>query len=107
MSFHRSGGAADRAMYIDDDYSALALIESVTTAPLPILVSLPNSVYPIDAAYSSKGGEYVLDMDASYNFNMVRILPTKTWWVPNVAMNSACSSSSAAHDSRTRRLGAV
>ncbi|MGB6986647.1 MAG: hypothetical protein WBD74_11805, partial [Candidatus Aquilonibacter sp.] len=90
--FSPGGGAADRAMYIDQDYSALGLVESLATSPLPILVSLPGSIYPLDAAYSTKGGEYVLDMDASENLNIVRILPTKTWWVPNVTLNSGCSS---------------
>jgi len=92
--FAPSAGAADRAMYMDQNYAALTLVESVAATPLPIVVSLPNSIYPIDAAYSAKGGEYVLDMDATYNFNIVRILPTTTWWVPNVTLNSGCSSAS-------------
>jgi hypothetical protein len=90
--FSPTGTSADRGMYIDQDYAALTLVESLATTPLPVMVSLPNSVYLLDAAYSAKGGEYVLDMDASYNFNIVRILPTTTWWVPNVTLNSGCSS---------------
>jgi len=35
----------------------------------------------------------VLDMDASENLNLVRILPTKTWSVPNISLNSGCGSS--------------
>jgi hypothetical protein len=79
-------------MYVDQDYWALGLIEGVASTPLPILVSIPNSVWVQDAAYSSKGAPYVLDMDANENLNIVRVLPTKTWWVPNLSLNSACSS---------------
>lgn len=91
-AFSPSGGAADRSEYTDVDYEALGLIESVPASPMPILVSLPNSAYVLDAAYTSKGGEYVLDMDASENLNIVRVIPTKTWSVPNVSLNSACGS---------------
>jgi hypothetical protein len=90
--FSPTGAAADRAMYVDQDYWALGLIEGVASTPLPILVSIPNSVWVQDAAYSSKGAPYVLDMDANENLNIVRVLPTKTWWVPNLSLNSACSS---------------
>ncbi len=91
-AFSPTGGAADRAMYSDEDYEALGLIESVSSTPLPILVSLPNSAYALDSAYTAKGGEYVLDMDASENLNIVRVMPTKTWSVPNVSLNAACGS---------------
>ena len=90
--FSPSGGAADRAEYTDRDYSALGLIESVPASPMPILVSLPNSADPFQAAYSTKGGEYILDMDANENLNIVRVMPTTTWSVPNLALNSACGS---------------
>jgi len=92
-AFSPSGGAADRLEYVDLDYAALGLIESVPASPMPLLVSLPNSAAAYAAVYSSKGAEYVLDMDASENLNIVRVLPTRTWWVPNVTLNSACSSS--------------
>jgi hypothetical protein len=83
-------GAADRLEYTDEDYQALTLVESVPASPMPILVSLPNSADVFQAAYSTKGGEYVLDMDASENLNIVRVIPTKTWSVPNISLNSAC-----------------
>jgi hypothetical protein len=88
--FAPSGSPVDRALYADEDYEALGLIESIPASPMPILVSLPNSAYVLDSAYSTKGGEFVLDMDASENLNIVRIMPTKTWSVPNVSLNSAC-----------------
>jgi hypothetical protein len=91
-AFSPVGGAADRLEYTDRGYQALGLIESVPASPMPILVSLPNSAYVLPAAYSSHGGEYVLDMDANSNLNLVRALPTKTWSVPNISLNSACSS---------------
>lgn len=91
-AFSPSGAAADRLEYTDIDYEALGLIESVPASPMPILVSLPNSADVFQAAYSTKGGEYVLDMDASENLNIVRVIPTKTWSVPNVSLNSACGS---------------
>ena len=92
-AFSPSGAAADRAMYSDLNYEALGLIESVPASPMPILVSLPNSAYVLPAAYNSHGGEYVLDMDANSNLNIVRVMPTKTWSVPNVSLNAACGSS--------------
>jgi len=92
QAFSPTGGAADRMQYIDYDYEALGLVESVPSSPLPILVSLPNSVDPFQTVYNSHGGEYVLDMDANQNLNLVRVLPTKTWWVPNISLNSGCSS---------------
>ncbi len=92
-AFSPSSAAADRAMYVDQDYEALTLIEGVPSSPMPILVSLPNSVYALDDAYTSSGGEYVLDMDANENLNIVRMLPTRTWSVPNVTMNTGCNSS--------------
>jgi hypothetical protein len=91
-AFSPNGGGADRLEYTDVGYEALGLIESVPASPMPILVSLPNSAYVLPAAYSSKGGEYVLDMDANSNLNIVRVMPTKTWSVPNISLNSACSS---------------
>jgi hypothetical protein len=91
-AFSPTGGAADRMDYTDVAYEALGLIESIPASPMPILVSLPNSAYVLPAAHSSKGAPYVLDMDANENLNIVRVLPTKTWWVPNLSLNSACSS---------------
>lgn len=88
-----SGGAADRLEYVDTDYDALGLVESVQSSPMPLLVSLPNSILPFQAAYSGDGAEFVLDMDASENVNLVRIMPTRTWSVPNVALDSGCSAS--------------
>ena len=84
--------AADRAEYTDTNFEALGLVESLPASPMPILVSLPNSVDVFQAAYSAKGGEYVLDMDASENLNIVRAMPTKTWSVPNVSLNNGCGS---------------
>ncbi len=89
-AFSPTGGAADRLDYTDVAYEALGLIVSVPSSPMPILVSLPNSAYVLPAAYTSKGAPYVLDMDANENLNIVRVLPTKTWWVPNISLNSAC-----------------
>ncbi|MGB6061299.1 MAG: hypothetical protein WBG27_06350 [Candidatus Aquilonibacter sp.] len=91
-AFSPSGGAADRLEYTDVGYEALGLIESVPASPMPILVSLPNSAYVLPAAYNAHGGEYVLDMDANSNLNIVRVMPTKTWSVPNISLNSACQS---------------
>ncbi|HXM07482.1 MAG TPA: hypothetical protein VN936_08455, partial [Candidatus Acidoferrum sp.] len=91
-AFSPTGGAADRLEYTDTGYEALGLIESVPASPMPILVSLPNSADVLPAAYNAHGGEYVLDVDANSNFNIVRAMPTKTWSVPNVSLNSACSS---------------
>ena len=31
-------------------------------------------------------------MDANSNLNIVRVMPTKTWSVPNISLNSACRS---------------
>ena len=92
QAFSSSGGAADRMEYLDNNYQALGLIESVPSSPMPILVSLPNSAEVFQAVYSSKGGEFVLDMDTNENLNLVRVMPTKTWSVPNISLNSACSS---------------
>jgi hypothetical protein len=89
--FSPTGGAADRLMYYDDAYEAVGLVESLSS-PVPSLVSLPNSDEVLGVAYASGGGEYALDMDATPNVNMVRIIPTSTWWVPNVTLNSGCSS---------------
>ncbi len=92
QAFSPNGGAADRMEYVDTNYQALGLIESIPASPMPILVSLPNSADAFQAAYNGNGGEYVLDMDASENLNIVRVMPTKTWSVPNVSLNSACGS---------------
>ncbi|HTC29995.1 MAG TPA: hypothetical protein VK702_04660 [Candidatus Acidoferrum sp.] len=92
QAFSPNGGAADRMEYVDTNYEALGLVESVPSSPMPILVSLPNSADAFQAAYNIHGGEYVLDMDANENLNIVRVMPTKTWSVPNVSLNSACSS---------------
>ncbi|HUA09964.1 MAG TPA: hypothetical protein VMA98_11930 [Candidatus Acidoferrales bacterium] len=92
LSFSPGGGAADRLMYTDSYFDALGLIESVPASPMPILVSLPNAAYAMQAAYNTNGGEYVLDMDASENLNLVRVLPTTTWSVPNLNLDTACSS---------------
>jgi hypothetical protein len=91
-AFSPTGGAADRLEYTDRGYEALGLIESLPASPMPILVSLPNSADVLPAAYNAHGGEYVLDVDANSNFNIVRVMPTKTWSVPNLSLNSACSS---------------
>ncbi len=89
-----NSGAADRMMMVNDNsqMESLLLIESVSTSPMPIYVSLPTSAYVLNDVYSSKGGEFALDVDGNGNLNMVRILPTKTWSVPNVTLNSACYS---------------
>ncbi|HUA09962.1 MAG TPA: hypothetical protein VMA98_11920 [Candidatus Acidoferrales bacterium] len=91
-----SSGTADRMMSINDDsnFDDLLLIESPSSSPKPIYVSLPNSAEVLAAAYSSGGGEYALDMDANENLNLVRVIPTKTWWVPNIALDAACYSQS-------------
>jgi hypothetical protein len=91
-AFSPTGGAADRLMYPDENYEALGLVESVPSSPMPIVVSLPNGAYVMQAAYNSKGGEFVLDEDTSNNLNLLRILPTRTWWVPNVTLYGTCYS---------------
>jgi hypothetical protein len=86
-----NGVGANRGMYTDTAYHALGLIESIQGSPMPILVSLPNSADAFEGAYSTTGDEYVLDMDGSENLNVVQMLPTTTWSVPNITLNAACS----------------
>jgi len=85
-------GAADRLMYVEGDFGALGLIESVPASPMPLLVGLPNAYDIEQPAYSTNGAEYVIYVDTSNNLQLARVLPTKTWSVPNLQISAfSCS----------------
>jgi hypothetical protein len=84
LNVFSASGAADRAMYAEEDYAALGIVESVASSPMPILVSLPTAVSVYATIYNKNGGEYALNSDTSLDLNLTRALPTRTWSVANL-----------------------
>ncbi len=92
-AFSPTNTAADRLMYLDNQYYALGLVENVPASPMPILAGIPNAGEMQSNAYSAKGAEYLIYQDASQNLDLARVIPTTTWTVPSTVPPADCNTS--------------
>jgi hypothetical protein len=90
-AFSPTNTAADRLMYLDNDYVALGLVENVPASPMPILAGIPDAGEMESNAYSAKGAEYLLYQDANQTLDLARVIPTTTWSVPSTMPPADCN----------------